>query len=180
MEFIGASITCSTANPGATGSAATSRATSISGATSAASGSGMCAILSLRVWIHWPPARSCPIMIRSVRSSIRGTPHQKAETWSLSFARSTKRRRIDWRRRTARLHHQHALREEGFFKDGNLNARFKLLIERLPRKNGWFVPVHTLLEFLRERNGGHTITPSGKRRALERRWLFHKFRVGTT
>jgi hypothetical protein len=68
---------------------------------------------------------------------------------------------------------------KGFFKDGNLNARFKLLMERLSRKNGWFVPVHTLLEFLRERNGGHTITPS-ERRALERRWLFHKFRVGTT
>ena len=65
----------------------------------------------------------------------------------------------------------------GFVKDGKLNERFVSLMKRLRAKNGWFVPVSTLLDSLRERNGGHQITPS-ERSILERRWLKHKFRVG--
>jgi len=68
---------------------------------------------------------------------------------------------------------------KGFYTGGNLNARFKELILRLSKKSGWFVPVGTLLDFLREQNGGHVITPA-ERRQLERKWLWHKIRVGTT
>jgi len=67
----------------------------------------------------------------------------------------------------------------GFYEDGTINPRFRTLMERLARKGGWFVPVHELLDFLRERRGGiHTLTGSERRR-LERRWLTHKLRFGT-
>jgi hypothetical protein len=67
----------------------------------------------------------------------------------------------------------------GFYLDGRLDKRFESLIKRLAKKNGWFVPVSTLLDYLRERNGDYVITNS-QRRALERKWLLHKIQVGTT
>ena len=86
---------------------------------------------------------------------------------------------------------QDALEEEGgacimythfansFMKDGRIDARFQSLMERLSKKNGWFVPVSELLDFLLTQDGSHTITKR-QRSSLERRWLLHKFRVGTT
>ncbi|MBI5772907.1 MAG: hypothetical protein HZA89_04075 [Verrucomicrobia bacterium] len=68
---------------------------------------------------------------------------------------------------------------KGFFTGGELNPRFNSLIERLGRKNGWFVPVSDLLDYLIKVKGEKILTP-GERAALERRWLRHKFRVGTT
>ena len=68
---------------------------------------------------------------------------------------------------------------KGFFKDGRLDARFKELIEQLGKKNGWFVPVTELLDYIAKARGAHTIT-RGERSALERKWLLHKVRVGTT
>jgi len=65
----------------------------------------------------------------------------------------------------------------GFWRDGQLDARFRELTERLARRNGWFVPVTTLLDHLVERRGLTTITDA-QRRALERRWLRSKIRVG--
>ncbi len=65
----------------------------------------------------------------------------------------------------------------GFYSDKQINSRFRELMERLSRKNGWFVPVSTLLDFLRNRNGNHVITDS-ERSSLERRWLLHKLKVG--
>ena len=65
----------------------------------------------------------------------------------------------------------------GFVVDGRIDARFERLMRRLSAKNGWFVPVTTLLDFLLEANGHHEITDA-ERRALERRWLAHKLRVG--
>ncbi len=62
--------------------------------------------------------------------------------------------------------------------DGQIDPRFRELITRLSRKNGWFVPVGTLLDFLRERQGHREIRRS-ERAALERRWLVHKARFGT-
>ena len=50
-------------------------------------------------------------------------------------------------------------------------------MRRLSGKNGWFVPVSTLLDFLLEAKGPHEITDS-ERSALERRWLAHKIRLG--
>jgi hypothetical protein len=65
----------------------------------------------------------------------------------------------------------------GFFADGALDKRFQSLMERLSRKNGWFVPVATLLDYLLKVNGSHTITDR-ERSSLERRWLLYKLRVG--
>jgi hypothetical protein len=63
--------------------------------------------------------------------------------------------------------------------DGRLDKRFESLIKRLAKKNGWFVPVSTLLDRIREKNGDHVIT-AGERRALEIKWLWHKIHCGTT
>ena len=68
---------------------------------------------------------------------------------------------------------------KGFQAQGRLEPRFEELIKRLSRKPGWFVPVATLLDYLGEKNGGHVLT-TGERAQLERRWLRHKARVGTT
>ncbi len=65
----------------------------------------------------------------------------------------------------------------GFFVDGKLNARFCELMTRLSRKDGWFMPVSTLLDYVVQKRGAHTITPS-ERAQLERRWLRHKLFTG--
>jgi hypothetical protein len=67
---------------------------------------------------------------------------------------------------------------KGFYEGGQLHPRFKALIERLAGKNGWFVPVATLLDYLQAHRGPHVIT-AGERRRLERRWLLEKLVVGT-
>lgn len=65
----------------------------------------------------------------------------------------------------------------GFWSDGVLNQRFGELMQRLASKNGWFVPVTTLLDHLVEHRG-LTVLTAAQRRALERRWLRSKIRVG--
>jgi hypothetical protein len=65
-----------------------------------------------------------------------------------------------------------------FVQDGRLNARFRELMTRLARRNGWFVPVGTLLDYLRDRQSRHDI-PRAERTRLERTWLAHKIRYGT-
>jgi hypothetical protein len=60
---------------------------------------------------------------------------------------------------------------------GALNPRVRALIERLARKNGWFVPVGTLLDYLAARRGV-TRLASSARASLEWRWLAHKMLVG--
>lgn len=67
----------------------------------------------------------------------------------------------------------------GFVKNGQLDARFRALMQRLSKKNGWFVPVTTLLDFLRDRNGGHEIT-SRQRASIEWNWLSRKLIRGTS
>jgi hypothetical protein len=67
----------------------------------------------------------------------------------------------------------------GFQSDAGLYARFKKLMTRLSKKNGWFVPAGTLLDFILETRGNHILT-SSERARLERRWLFHKLRTGTS
>jgi hypothetical protein len=61
----------------------------------------------------------------------------------------------------------------GFHQEGQINRRFKFLMERLSRLNGWFVPVHTLLDFILGTRGEYSITQQ-ERDALERKWLRHK------
>jgi hypothetical protein len=62
---------------------------------------------------------------------------------------------------------------KGFVENGNINHRFRGLLQRLVGLNGWFVPVRTLLDFLVQVKGRHIITPA-ERNSLERRWLWHK------
>ena len=65
----------------------------------------------------------------------------------------------------------------GFFDGGTVNPRFKLLMDRLARKNGWFVPVTTLLDYLSAHRSESVLTAT-QRRGLERRWLLSKLRIG--
>ncbi len=64
----------------------------------------------------------------------------------------------------------------GFTDGGILHPRFRSLMERLSGKNGWFVPVGTLLDHLEARRGPHHLS-GAERRELEVRWLRQK--VGT-
>jgi len=66
-----------------------------------------------------------------------------------------------------------------FWENGALHTEFRRLMNRLSRKNGWFVPVGTLLDYIAEQRGAAVIS-SAQRRALERRWLIQKARFGTT
>ncbi|MEI8349024.1 MAG: hypothetical protein WCI77_02625 [Candidatus Omnitrophota bacterium] len=67
----------------------------------------------------------------------------------------------------------------GFFNHGKLDCNFKFLMERLSKKNGWFVPVSTLLDYLL-RIKGHQVISNTEKNRLERKWLWHKIRHGTT
>ena len=61
----------------------------------------------------------------------------------------------------------------GFLENGKIHKRFKVLMERLSKMNGWFVPTHTLLDFIVQARGSYNIT-QGERSDLERKWLWHK------
>jgi hypothetical protein len=67
----------------------------------------------------------------------------------------------------------------GFVDSGALNARFSALMLRLSRKNGWFTPVSTLLDYIRERRGAVTLTEQ-QRGSLEWKWLTQKLLRGTS
>jgi hypothetical protein len=58
----------------------------------------------------------------------------------------------------------------GYVRDGALDRRVRMLIDRLKKKNGWFVPLRTLLDYLMAQRSDATIT-SAQRRKLEWRWL---------
>ncbi len=66
-----------------------------------------------------------------------------------------------------------------FYKNGQINPRFKLLMQRLSQKSGWFVPVSTLLDYLRQHQTTDKIT-HWQRCRLEYAWLMHKFKIGAT
>lgn len=63
--------------------------------------------------------------------------------------------------------------------DGKVNHRFQELMRRLSKKNGWFAPVATLLDYLRQKNGPHDITDAERRR-LEWKWFCEKLFMGRT
>ena len=67
----------------------------------------------------------------------------------------------------------------GFNENGRLNPRFRELITRLSKKNGWFVPTSTLLDYLLQ-NGAQRDITNRQRRRLERKWLSEKIWVDTT
>lgn len=65
----------------------------------------------------------------------------------------------------------------GFVDNSRLDPRFEVLMERLAARNGWFVPVTTLLDVLLEQHGPTVISPR-QRGGLERAWLRSKLAVG--
>lgn len=68
----------------------------------------------------------------------------------------------------------------GFQNGSELNPRFKQLIERLGKKNGYFVPVGILLDHIAKSKGGlREIIPADRRR-MERKWFVHKISIGGT
>jgi len=68
---------------------------------------------------------------------------------------------------------------DGFSQNGKVSEKFKEQMKRLSNKDGWFVPVSTLLEFLKKQNKEHAISPK-QRRELEWKWLFDKLIIGST
>jgi hypothetical protein len=67
----------------------------------------------------------------------------------------------------------------GFFEGRHINRRFEYLMKRFAKMNGWFVPVSTILDYILQVRGKHTIT-SRERSSLERKWLWHKICSGGT
>ena len=57
-----------------------------------------------------------------------------------------------------------------FINDGQMQPLFKQRMERLSKKNGWFVPVSTLLDYLLSVKGQHVLSDR-ERSHLERTWL---------
>ena len=64
------------------------------------------------------------------------------------------------------------------FWDGRVHEGFAKLMTRLARRNGWFVPVSQLLDYLLEQRAGRSVLQPAQRRELENRWLMHKVRFG--
>ena len=62
---------------------------------------------------------------------------------------------------------------KGFVEGNRLLPRFENLMKRLGSRNGWFVPVSTLLDYLEQRRGEHVLS-SQERARLEWRWLAEK------
>ena len=52
-------------------------------------------------------------------------------------------------------------------------------MQLLSKKNGWFVSLSTILEFLKKKNKTQIIS-NRQRRALEWKWLFDKLILGST
>jgi hypothetical protein len=65
----------------------------------------------------------------------------------------------------------------GFYRDGELDSRFKELMIRLSQKGGWFAPVSTLMDYLIKQGNGQDISNSN-RKQLEWKWLLHKIFKG--
>jgi hypothetical protein len=61
----------------------------------------------------------------------------------------------------------------GFLENGKINNCFRVLMERVSKMNGWFVPVHSLLDHVLSIRGHHSIS-SSERSRMERKWLMHK------
>ena len=61
----------------------------------------------------------------------------------------------------------------GFVNEGIVHPQVEFLLRRLARKPGWFVPVSTLLDFLRQRNRTQSISATALH-AMERKWLFDR------
>ncbi|HUA14002.1 MAG TPA: hypothetical protein VMG31_01795 [Verrucomicrobiae bacterium] len=67
----------------------------------------------------------------------------------------------------------------GFVREGKLESSFVRLMRRLRKKNGWFVPAHSMLDHLAAERGVFTLDDR-TRRAIEWRWLAEKTFRGTS
>jgi len=67
----------------------------------------------------------------------------------------------------------------GFQEGHKVDERFERLMRRIARKEGWFVPVTTLLDHISSTRGLVTLTATQRRR-LEWRWFAHKLVAGRT
>ncbi len=67
----------------------------------------------------------------------------------------------------------------GFHQNEHLEPTFVRLMIRLSQKDGWFVPVSTLLDHIQSQRGPHVITGCERNR-LERKWLMQKSLRGTS
>lgn len=67
----------------------------------------------------------------------------------------------------------------GFVSDGKLNPNFVRLMQRLSKKNGWFVPTHILLDHLAAERGVFQLDASVRGR-IEWHWLAEKTFRGTS
>jgi len=63
----------------------------------------------------------------------------------------------------------------GFVEDGVVDPEFRRLIEMMARRNGWFVPVGELLDYLLAQGQGGVI-PRRELIHMERRWLWEQIR----
>jgi hypothetical protein len=61
----------------------------------------------------------------------------------------------------------------GFATDGAVDTRVEQLLRRLAARDGWFVPVSTLLDFLREERQTRVIS-AAELNSMEQRWAFEK------
>lgn len=68
---------------------------------------------------------------------------------------------------------------DGFCQKGKLSEKFKSQMNFLSKKNGWFVPVSTLLDFLKAKNKTYILSAHQKAR-LEWKWLADKIFLGST
>jgi len=66
-----------------------------------------------------------------------------------------------------------------FVKNGEVNPETKRLLINLSKKDGWFVPVGTLLDFLREQHKSNIISKSEKIK-MEYKWFLNKIIHGTS
>jgi hypothetical protein len=67
----------------------------------------------------------------------------------------------------------------GYVQDGKLNPEFRRLMDRISKKNGWFVPTSTILDFLMRTRGAPELNDS-QRAQLESHWLREKAFRGTS
>ena len=67
----------------------------------------------------------------------------------------------------------------GFIENGKLNPKFKNLMESMANKNGYFVPVGTLLDYLIAQKGAYSLSIF-ERQMMEAKWILHKIRIGGT
>jgi len=67
----------------------------------------------------------------------------------------------------------------GYYRDGQLDPRYKYLMERLAGLPGWFVPASTLLDYVGAVRGFPDITTSPRvNAAMQWRWLSERLRHG--